>query len=180
MEHTVHTGDLELQEVLERGFEALERTQPELSTWLGDMTADRNGSITIEEPQKDPGEFLSSLGYFLSVTVFMVFREAFGKRVRKIEARELELAAISFATDVELRKADPLEALTTRDWLRLAQPSLVRFVEEHVHDAKTQAPEGVKEDDFTNLVHCVFIEILALSYAIEAPVEKASRPLLLS
>ena len=68
------------------------------------------------------------LGYFLIVTVYLAFREAFPNRLSIIDGSHLALARETFDADAALRKDDPSEIVETDDVVAMTQPYSDRFI----------------------------------------------------
>jgi hypothetical protein len=157
LEATLGEDDDALQEALDDGFRALDRTQQALAAWLSEQVSERED------------ELAQSVGYFLAVSVFLAFREAFPTRLAPVSASDLLLALETLALDEELRANDPLEILDSDDVIALSQPALVAYVQHHLDEAMRQCPELPREDDFDAIYRAVLVEVVALSHAVLAP-----------
>ncbi len=147
----------QLQKALDDGFRVLDRTQPALARYLADIVSDGGD------------EFVQSLGYFLTVTVYLAFRDAFPTRLAEIDERSLNLAREMLETDTALRAADPHEVLESDDVIALTQPHLVGFVQHHLEEALRQADEEVTMPELERTYQAVLVEVIALSAAVRAP-----------
>lgn len=146
--------DEDLQEVLDQGYRELDRRQPVLGAWLADQVASCSD------------ELAQSLGYFLAVTVFLAFREAFPTRLGEVDANALGIAIDTLETDEKLRENDPDEGIETDDLLAMGQPLLVEFVQHHLQEAAEQESEGDKPADLRHVYRMTLVEVIALSHAV--------------
>lgn len=156
-----------LQRTLDAAYREMDRKQPVLAEWLADRVSDRADDMA------------QSLGYFLVVTVYLAFREAFPTRLGVIDETALRLAIETFDADEELRRDDPSEILETDDVVAMTQPSLVRFVQHHLEEAIQQAGESPDLEAFDHVYRTVLVEVVALSHAVLPPEgSSASGPVL--
>ena len=153
-----------LQDALDRGYAELDRRQPTLTEWMA------------EELSSTEDELVQSLGYFLSVTVYMAFREAFPTRLAEIGPSELQLAEDLLAADEELRAADPTEVLDSDDLLAMDQPSVLAFVKHHVDEALQQGDEGVNFEELDRIYRAMLVQVIALSHAVRSPTGELGPP----
>ena len=147
----------DLQGVLDRGYAELDRRQPALSDWLA------------EQLSEGQDELVQSLGYFLVVTVYMTFREAFPTRLDEVDERSLELALETLSVDEELRANDPTEALDSDDVVAMGQPAVIEFVQHHVEEAIEQAEGEVELEQLDRVYRALLVEVIALSHAVAGP-----------
>ncbi len=147
----------DLQETLDRGHRQMERQQSHLSEWLAEQISDCDD------------ELAQSLGYFLGVTVFLAFFEAFSKRLSSVSPDALKMVLKTFDIDEELRAADPNNGLGSDDVIGLSQPVLVEYVQHHMGEALEQAGEHVNTQGFDDIYRAVLVQIIALSYAVQSP-----------
>ncbi len=157
MERELEGGDEDLQEVLDAAYRELERRQPALSQWLAEEVALRSD------------ELAQSLGYFLIVTVYRAFREAFPTRLGEVDESTLEIALDTLTTDEELRAADPLEVLDSDDVVAMGQPAVLGFVQHHLEEAIAQAGGDSDLEDIDHIYRAILVEVIALSAAVNAP-----------
>ena len=135
VEASLEDDEVNLQESLDRGYADLDRLQPSIALWMAD------------ELSRKKDELVQSVGYFLSVTVYMAFREAFPTRLREVDEGMLQIAEATLSADEELRAEDPLEILDSDDVLAISQPSLVAYVQHHVGEALDQGEGEVDLDE---------------------------------
>lgn len=147
----------DLQGVLDRGYAELDRRQPALSDWLAEQLAHGND------------ELVQSLGYFLVITVYMAFREAFPTRLEEVDERSLQLALETLSVDEELRANDPTETLDSDDVVAMGQPAVLDFVQHHVEEAIEQAEGEVALDELDHVYRALLVEVIALSHAVSGP-----------
>ncbi|HJK98410.1 MAG TPA: hypothetical protein RMF84_14360 [Polyangiaceae bacterium LLY-WYZ-14_1] len=152
-------GDEEeaLQSALDDGYRSLDRRQPVLAAWLA------------EEVSQRQDELAQSLGYFLTVSVYLAFREAFPTRLEAIDAESLGLAIATLEADEELRAGDPFEVYESDDVVAMTQPAVLEFVQHHVREAVQQADAEADLDEFDQVYRAVLVQTIALSHAVAVP-----------
>lgn len=152
-------GDAEeaLQQTLDQGFRDMDRHQPHLAGWL----ADRLSSGTDEIAQ--------SVGYFLAVTVYLAFKEAFPTRLSTVDEASLALAEDTLEVDEELRANDPSEVFESDDVVAMGQPALVSYIQHHFDEALAQCEGDADLAAFDVVYRSILVEVIALSHAVEAP-----------
>lgn len=146
-----------LQHTLDTTFREMDRKQPVLAQWLAERVSDRSDDLA------------QSLGYFLAVTVYLAFREAFPTRLATVDETQLALAIETFAADEQLRRDDPAEIMETDDVVAMTQPSLVHFIQHHLDEAIEQAGESPDLEAFDHVYRTVLVEVVALSHAVTPP-----------
>jgi hypothetical protein len=146
-----------LQRTLDSAYREMDRKQPDLAQWLAQQVSDRNDDLA------------QSLGYFLVVTVYLAFREAFPTRLGAIDETQLTLAIETFDADEALRREDPSEVMETDDVVAMTQPALVHFVQHHLEEAIEQAGESPDLEAFDHVYRTVLVEVVALSHAVVPP-----------
>ena len=149
--------DGKLQDRLDVGYRELDRKQPTLSGWL-------SGELSTGSD-----ETVKSLGYFLIISVFMAFREAFPKRLREIDEPALHMAIDTLTADEELRANDPTEILESDDVVAMGQPSMISFVQHHVQEAIEQSEGELDLDELDRIYRAVLVQVIALSHAVASP-----------
>ncbi len=157
LEASLDTADDSLQDLLDRSFTELDRRQGALAEWLADILA------------RTRDELVQSLGYFLAVTVYMAFREAFPTRLTEVDPNGLGIARATLSADEELRAADPAEVLNSDDVIALTQPALVQYIQHHVDEALDQGEGEVDLDELERVYRAILVEIIALSHAVASP-----------
>jgi hypothetical protein len=128
-----------------------------LSEWLSEQLAEGND------------ELVQSLGYFLVVTVFMAFREAFPTRLEEVDEGALQIALETLAVDEELRANDPTETFDSDDVVAMGQPAVLDFVQHHVEEAIEQAEGEVELGELDGVYRALLVEVIALSHAVTGP-----------
>ncbi len=146
-----------LQDALDQGFAEFDRRQPAVASYLADQLS-RTGD-----------ELVQSLGYFLAVTVYLAFREAFPTRLHEVDEDALAMARETLATDEQLRAEDPSEVLDSDDVVAMSQPSLVAFVQHHVDEALEQGEGEVDLDELERVYRSILVQVIALSHAVASP-----------
>lgn len=153
-----------LQDALDRGYAELDRRQPALTEWMA------------EELSRTEDELVQSLGYFLAVTVYLAFREAFPTRLSEIDEHELRLSEALLSVDEELRATDPREVLDSDDLLALEQPSVLAFVQHHVDEALQQGEDEVNYEELDRIYRALLVQVIALSHAVRSPTGELGPP----
>lgn len=147
----------QLQRTLDSAYREMDRKQPALAQWLAEKVSDRSDDLA------------QSLGYFLVVTVYLAFREAFPTRLASVDETQLALAVETFDADEALRRDDPAEVMETDDVVAMTQPALVHFVQHHLEEAIEQAGESPDLEAFDHIYRTVLVEVVALSHAVAPP-----------
>lgn len=149
-------GD-DLQQTLDGTYREMDRKQPALAQWLAEQVSSRSDDLA------------QSLGYFLVVTVYMAFREAFPTRLGEVEETSLKLAIDMLAADEELRANDPTEIMESDDVVAMGQPVLLHFVQHHLDQALSQGGEDPDLEAFDHIYRAILVEVIALSHAVRSP-----------
>ncbi|MEM9071264.1 MAG: hypothetical protein AAGE52_22350 [Myxococcota bacterium] len=157
LEASLDDGDDTLQDLLDRGFTEFDRRQATMAEWLSDQLA------------RTHDELVQSLGYFLTVTVYMAFREAFPTRLTEVDDSALHIARATLSADEELRAADPTEVLDSDDVVALSQPAVIHYVQHHVDEAIEQADGEINLEELERVYRAILIEVIALSHAVASP-----------
>jgi len=146
-----------LQKVLDDGYREMSRLQPHVADYLAAQVSSRSD------------ELAQSVGYFLAVSVYLAFREAFPTRLGTVAPAELQLALDTLSADEELRANDAVEVLESDDVIAMGQPVLVGFVQHHLEEALAQAEGEADLEAFDKIYRAVLVEVIALSHAVRAP-----------
>lgn len=153
----VSLDDDSLQERLDRGYADLDRKQPVLAEWMAEV-------LTLSGD-----ELVQSLGYFLTVTVYLAFQEAFPTRLSQVDQGELDIAEATLEADEELRAGDPLETLDSDDVLAMSQPAVLSFVQHHIHEALDQSEGEINLSELDEMYRAMLVFVIALSHAVADP-----------
>jgi hypothetical protein len=145
------------QERLADAFVRFESTQSALASRIADG---------LRSPLE---ETALALGYFLSLAVWLAFEHTFEERLHEISEQDLEATEQSLNFDEELRREAPDESLDTDDVVAMEQPDVVDFVREHIDVALEAHAVHVDIKDVDTIYRLVLLEIVALSYAVQAP-----------
>lgn len=164
VEASLEDDEKNLQESLDRGYSDLDRLQPTIALWMAD------------ELSRMGDELVQSVGYFLSVTVYLSFREAFPTRLREVDEGMLRIAEATLTADEELRAEDPMEILDSDDVLAISQPSLVAYVQHHVGEALDQGEGEVDLDELDRAYRALLVQVIALSHAVASPTGELGPP----
>jgi hypothetical protein len=154
----------QLEGALDHGYRDLDRTQPRLATFLSEEIAARSDEVA------------QSLGYFLIVAVYLIFREAFPTRLAEIDEDALAAAVGSLETDEALRAEASDEVLETDDVIAMGQPAVLDFIQQHLQEALAVAGEKADLDQLDDVYRAVLVEVIALSQCVEAPPGEAAAP----
>lgn len=157
LEASLGEDDEGLQEVLDAGYREMDRLQPHLAEWLA------------AEVSSEDDELAQSVGYFLVVTVYLAFREAFPTRLDEVDEAALNIALETLEVDEELRAADPTEVLESDDVVAMGQPAVLAYVQHHFDEAIAQADGDPDLDAFDTVYRAILVEVIALSHAVRAP-----------
>ena len=157
MEASLDDDDDSLQDILDRGFNDLDRRQPAVAQHLADHLA------------RTADELVQSLGYFLVVTIHMAFREQFPTRLVEVDDSALDIARATLEADEELRANDPTEVLDSDYVLALSQPAVLQYIQHHVDEALEQADGEIDLDELDRIYRALLVEVIALSHAVKSP-----------
>jgi hypothetical protein len=149
--------DAGLEATLDRGYRELDRTQPTLAHFVSEAIATREDDVA------------QSLGYFLAVAVYLLFREAFPTRLGEIDADALAAAIDALQTDEALRAETTDEVLESDDVVAMGQPAVLDFVQHHVREAVDVAGARADLAQLDDIYRLVLIEVIALSHCVAPP-----------
>ena len=166
LEVSLGEADEDLQRALDNGYREMDRLQPALAEWLAAQVSSRSD------------ELAQSVGYFLVVTVYMAFREAFPTRLDAVDLAALTLALETLEVDEQLRANDPTEVFESDDVVAMGQPPLLTFVQHHFDEALAQADGSPDLEAFDIVYRAILVEVIALSHAVRAPGGTAQAPVL--
>ncbi len=164
VEQTLDAESEDLQGWLDRGFAELDRRHPAIGEWAAAALAETHD------------ELVQSLGYFLTVVVYMTFREAFPRRLSDIDDAALHLAEGTLSADEELRENDPSEILDSDDVVAMGQPAVVAYVQHHVGEALEQAGEDISLEQLDRVYRAVLVLVITLSHAVMSPSGEVGPP----
>ena len=157
LEDTLGDEEEQLQRTLDAGYREMDRIQPQLADWIASQVSSRDD------------ELAQSVGYFLAVTVYLAFREAFPTRMNTVDESSLSLAVATLDTDLELRANDPTEVLESDDVVAMGQPGLVPYIQHHFDEALSQSENEADLEAFDTVYRAILVEIIALSHAVRSP-----------
>lgn len=150
-----------LRRGLDSGFHEIERTHPELAEFLA-------GEIALLDSAAG-----QSLAYFLSVLVYLSFREAFGTRLTVVSQGDVMRHQQHLIADGTLRHLGASRGTYSEDQITMGQPALVRMVRREIDRAA--AEDGIPWSALDPLFEALLVEVLSLSEAVASP-ERSSRP----
>ena len=157
LEQSLDADESGLQDALDRGFGELERRQPALGAYLsGELAGARD-------------ELVQSLGYFLAVTVYMAFRDAFPTRLSAVGEDDLAMAQTTLEVDEQLRAEDPTEIYESDDVVAMGQPAVLGYVQHHVQEALEQAEDEIDFDDLDRIYRTLLVMVISLSHSVRSP-----------
>lgn len=156
--HELILEGIDSQEKLDDAYDGFEHSQVAVADYVANVLSRPLGDATL------------ALGYYLSLAIWMIFDRYQGSALRTVGAEELAATKQLFALDESLRESEPFEALETDDVVAMEQPALVAFVHEHIEATLDSPGADVDPKELQGIYRLILIEILALSYAVEAPV----------
>lgn len=142
---------------LDEIHEALELKQPLLAERLGEAFA------------KCHDEVAEALGYFLGLTLYKAFEEAFDPFLGRVTADALTSVEEALTLDEQLRSADPADSVDSDDVIAMEQPHAVAYIHEHLDTALEMHADSADVDAVHAIYRTLLVELLALSYAVIAP-----------
>lgn len=142
---------------LDEAFKEFEEQQPILASYVGQILSRSRNEATI------------ALGFFLSLSIWLAFSRTHGAAVQQVTGEDLHSTLEHFALDENLRMDEPQDSLETVDVIAMEQPALVEFVHEHMDATLELKHTSVNPEELQVVYRNVLVEILALSYAVRAP-----------
>lgn len=142
---------------LDEAFEDFEEQQPVVASHVGQL---------LSRPLSEPA---MALGFFLSLSIWLAFEHTHGAAVQCVTSEELHSTQELMTFDESLRAGEAQEPLDTADVIGMEQPALVEFVHEHMGATLDLRNPKVTPEEIQLIYRTVLIEILALSYAVQAP-----------
>ncbi len=142
---------------LDEAFARFERTQPALADRISTAL---NGPLD---------ETALALGYFLTLAIWLAFDRVFQGELGEVTETALGSVEEALQLDEQIRLSDPAEAVDSDDVVAMEQPDILSFVHEHLDAALEANADEVDVDDVHSIYHVVLVEVLALSYAVQAP-----------
>lgn len=149
-------------DLLEDAYARFERSQPALAGNLSDL---------LDRPYS---EATLALAYFLSISVWLAFERVHGRDLMPVLSEELQATTDLLALDEELHRSDASDTLESDDVISMEQPEVIRFIHEHVEATLDAHSDSVDLSELQIVYRSVLIEILALSYAVRAPLGVAT------
>ncbi|MEZ4288891.1 MAG: hypothetical protein R3A47_12325 [Polyangiales bacterium] len=157
VEEKIGDNEESLQQLLDDEFRRFDRNQPEMAQWVADTLAETSD------------ELAQSVGYFLSVTIYMAFAEAFPTRLDSADAQSIEVAMAMLQTDEELRRQSDAQFIASDDVVAMGQPDVIAFVQHHMEEALAQA-NGTMDPEALELVYrAVLVQVMVLSQCVHEP-----------
>jgi len=137
-----------LQPRLDAAFRRIEAEQPELASFVAGELSELEQAAA------------QALGYFLMVLVYVAFDEAFGQRLRSLDAADLDRALMQLVVDGEVRHAACTVGSYSEDAIALGQPALMTLLRSEVERAAEQSA------DVDPIMQALLVEIIALGAAV--------------
>lgn len=150
-----------LRRGLDTGFHEIERAHPDLAEFIA-------AEITLLDSAAG-----QSLAYFLSVLVYLSFREAFGGQLAVVSREDVTRHQQHLIADGTLRHLGASRGTYSEDQITLGQPALVRMVRREIDRAA--AEDGIPWSALDPLFEALLVEVMLLSEAVAAP-QRAPRP----
>lgn len=144
-----------LRRGLDHGFHEIERTHPELAEFLASEIAQLDSAAG------------QSLAYFLSVLVYLSFREAFGTSLAIVSGDDVKRHHENLVTDGTLRHAGVSRGTYSEDQITLGQPALVRMIRREIDRAASE--DGIPWSALDPLFEALLVEVMLLSEAVSVP-----------
>lgn len=157
VEERLADDDMDSRQRLDDAFARFEQSQPALAERIANALSGAQDETAL------------ALGYFLTLSVWLAFDAAFGAELKEVGETELNSVEEAFSLDEQLRLSDPAEALDTDDVISMEQPHVLSFVNDHIDAALDANGHEADVDDVHAVYRVVLIEVLALSYAVQAP-----------
>lgn len=142
------TAVASMQQPLDRAFRRLEAEQPELAGFIAGELSE------LEQPEAQ------ALGYFLFLLVFLAFEEAFGRRLRRLEAEDLDAAIECLVADGEVRSQTCPAGSYSEDVVAVGQPALMDMLRGEIKAAAERIPE------VDPILQALLVEVVALTTAV--------------
>ena len=139
-----------LQHPLDVAFRRLESEQPELAGFIASELSE------LEQPEAQ------ALGYFLFLTVYLAFEEAFHRRVRRLEPEDLDAALEQLVVDGEVRSQTCPAGSYSEDVVAVGQPALMDTIRGEIKAAAEKIPE------VDPILQALLVEVVALTQAVSA------------
>ncbi len=155
--HQILVQSEESEEALDQAFEEFELAQPLVYAHVS------------RELEKPLGETARALGYFLSLAIWLAFQEGHGRAMKTVTQDELVATTELLEFDSQLRQTDGGEPLETDDVISMEQPDLMHFIHEQIEATLDGQNEEIDSDHLQTVYRMVLIELLSLSYSVQAP-----------
>jgi len=147
----------ESEDSLDEAFSGFERQQPAVYGLVSEI---------LEGPV---GETTQALGYFVSLAIWLAFEQRHGRALKEVSQSELAATAELLDFDAELRDQQQTPNLATDDIVFIQQPDIMQFVVEQIESTMESAGTEIAEQELKSIYRMLLIEVLSLSYAVEAP-----------
>ncbi len=138
-------------------FERFEEEQPALAQSIGDRLTRTTDEVAL------------ALGYFLCLSLWLAFDRHFGSRIARVTETAITSVEEALLLDEHLRGNDASAVVDSDEVVAMEQPHVLAFVSEHVDAALEVHASEVDVDAVHATYRLVLVEVLALSYAVDAP-----------
>jgi hypothetical protein len=156
--YTMLSGpDERSRELTREGFERFDAEQQPLRRYL------------LDRLTKSLDEAALTLGYMLSVAVYMAFESTPGMRLLTLTEEAVAAADAALGIDEEMRRSDPMDALESEDIVASEQPALLAFINDQIGRTLERHAGSIDVDHVALVFRTILVEILALSHAVVPP-----------
>ncbi len=142
------SGEPAAQQRMDAAFRVLERDQPALAAFLA-------SELTSLDQQA-----AQALCYFLSLAVFLAFRESFGPRLGRLSQHDLDAALESLVADGEVRGQTCQAGSYSEDVIAIGQPAVMGLLGCEIELAPEEA------GDLGQVMQALLLQVLALTHAV--------------
>jgi hypothetical protein len=168
-EQYLESGDREeMSSTLSVSYAALEERQPAIATRIADV---------LKACTNDAAR---GLGVYLAISVWLSFLQEMEHRILPVTDNDFKNAELFLKVDAEVRQRSPNACIDTDDIVAMHQPALAGFVRERLDETLRTYENEIDIDQADNVYQLILTEILALSYAVEAPPDSVREPTSLS
>lgn len=147
----------ETEQLLAEAFDQMELSQPALAIRAGEALTEALGETAL------------ALGYFLVLSIWLAFEERHGEDLDEVSQETVAAAESLLELEEEIRRIDPLGAISIESTMALEQPAVLAFVREQIGTALEIHAPDLTADHLAEVFHLVMVEILALSYSVRIP-----------
>ena len=147
----------ETEQLLAEAFEQMEESQPALAARAGEALTEELGETAL------------ALGYFLVLAIWLAFEDGLGEGLGEVSQETVDATESLLLLEDELRRAAALSASSIESTIAMEQPAVLAFVREQIGTALEIRAPDLTAEHLADVFHLVMLEVLALSYSVEAP-----------